>query len=468
MDLNKTSCMNTPKKILSIKHPSQINLDELKNDFEQIDYFEFRLDDFSPEDHKVAWNLKQMKPWILKSLDFNRIFSHLEKNPIFIDVDFFSQIDIYHEIIKKYAVILSAHLRADLEEVKILYRSMRNFKAEMYKLVVIPKNQIECLKIVKFFREIKEKNVVRFCMGEDFSYTRYFGLIDQHPFIYIGLDGMLTASGQISLSEIKNYQNVYSQPKILGLIGDPVTKSISDIVYNFYFKQKNISAIYLKIRLKENEFDEGINLLKEIGFLGLSVTTPLKAKASTFHADDFEMPCNTLILKNPISAFNTDNQALLNILEKSVDLQGLKVLVIGCGPLAISFMKALINKKALVYVKNRTQQKIESLKKKLPILSYENEPVTVVVQATSKEFFEENPIEEEFIDAEIYVESVVIPVFTCFAKNYLLKNQKVYLGYELFLEQGILQLKKYLENEPFDDFFTFLKGITIKELQRKC
>ena len=425
-----------------------------------------RLDDFKDQDFVNFENWIQRKPWILKSLNKKRVIDYLKFLPDIIDLDLSSQLDLIDLCKNQCKVILSAHFEGNLKEVQALYQKMKTYSCDFIKIVVSPPNLIECLKILKFFREIKEENCIRFCLQERYRFTRFFGLVDQHPFIYCGCEGQLTGPGQISLTEIENFQSFKTRPKLLGLIGNPVDKSVSDTVYNRYFKKKKISAIYLKIKIEEKEFEEALVLLKEIGFFGLSVTTPYKIMINPCSKESY----NTIFFEQNIRYENTDQMALLFFIEEDLRKKSLEILVIGFGALGENFAKKLSLLGAKVFVKNRTKEKIDrAINEGFSIKHHQDDlkVYDVVIQTSSEAFFKEDLFYQGPLGKKM-IECISNPIFTSFVKKGIHENCEVFLGCEFFIRQGFFQMKEFLKEYFLEDFWILNYMECVNSLLRKC
>lgn len=417
-----------------------------------------RLDDFSLDDFELLKTFS-LKPWILKTTSYELLEAYLPFNPMWVDLDLFSMTDWVSKLQKKFKIILSAHLDCEFALIKQTLRKMKSFSVESYKLVVSPTNNLVALKTTYFLRKIRWKSLSCFCMGHDFTYSRFFGLIDQHPFIYLGFLDNFTAKGQIAIEDIKNYQVFLSPPKILGLIGDPVEQSIGDLIYNQYFASQNIPAIYLKVRLKQEEAKKGVFWLKKLEFIGLSVTTPLKGVFDGFY--------NTIDLRNE-RFLNTDSLALKLLLNR-MPIVNKKALIIGFGAVGQESAKVLIEMGFKVFIFNRTKEKIVDFQKNYPVTLYQDvrEFFDIVIQTSSENFL--TPMKKGFYheNANFYIEAVSKPLFTFFVKKAMIEKKTVVLGFEWFLTQGFLQMKNFFPSIDFSNFFDKMRPMAILEILKK-
>ena len=62
------------------------------------------------------------------------------------------------------------------------------------------------------------------------------------------------------------------------VIGNPISHSLSPKLHNYWLKQKNINAVYDKIKLEENEINEFIQDIKNKKLLVAMLPFHLKKK----------------------------------------------------------------------------------------------------------------------------------------------------------------------------------------------
>lgn len=424
-----------------------------------------RVDDFSLTDRDRLESMRLEQPWILKTDNLADLQRWILLKPDLVDIDIKMMEKGIAFGVEKSRLILSAHMQGDLEAVKKMMEKLLSYQAAIYKLVVMPPNRLEGLKITDYFRTIKHPQGVFFLLHQDYAYSRYFCLIDRHPLIYCGLEGQLTAQGQLTIDELLELPEVTPECKILGLIGDPVDKSIGKDVYHRYFKYHNINALYLNILLALSEVDEGLQWLKKLGFYGVSVTTPLKKFFQDHHLTPF--PCNTWMVQEK-KGFNTDTLGLWSLLEKeSPSIQS--VLILGFGALGQAVAAFLLEKGCKVFVYNRTKSSIEQFQQHHPIEIYQprRQHFDVVVNTSSQAFYDADAASFFPDEGDLYVEAVQVPLMTPFVKNGIDRGKKVIFGYEWFLAQGAWQLAYFFPKESMDDFIPFSKGFALQKIRKK-
>ena len=153
---------------------------------------------------------------------------------------------------------------------------------------------------------------------------------------------------------------------LFGIIGRPVTHSMSPAMHNAAFAELGINGIY--VPMQPDNLEHGFHGLKSLGFIGVSVTVPFKVEIMPYldHIDPVAQKIgavNTLLFDrgNPdnvlCKGYNTDwlgsNQALAD----AMDLKGSTVLIIGAGGAARAVGFGLIEAGVKVLLTNRTESK---------------------------------------------------------------------------------------------------------------
>lgn len=167
----------------------------------------------------------------------------------------------------------------------------------------------------------------------------------------------------------------YQPPAIYGIIGNPLTHTLSPVMHNAAFKALKVNAVYKTFELAD---DEELKLffedLKEEGnpIFGLNVTVPFKEKVLAYVdvLDPFAEKVgaiNTIVINHQrkIYGFNTDGPGFLSHLEElGFKPENKRIAILGAGGTtrAILSVLCLINQRPLhIKLFNRTQSKSRSL-----------------------------------------------------------------------------------------------------------
>lgn len=138
---------------------------------------------------------------------------------------------------------------------------------------------------------------------------------------------------------------------IYGLVGYPVSHSLSPLMHNAAFKELKLDCVYELFSLKEEELGGFFKELRGTGspIFGLNVTIPYKEKAIKY-LDGLNlyaqktMAVNTIVISKDrkLSGFNTDGPGFLaHITELGFDTAKKKVALLGCGGAARAIISVL-------------------------------------------------------------------------------------------------------------------------------
>lgn len=158
--------------------------------------------------------------------------------------------------------------------------------------------------------------------------------------------------------------------RIVGIIGWPVAHSLSPAMHNAAFAAMGLDWAYVAFPVEPDRVPEAIRGLAAAGVAGLNVTIPHKAAALA--ASSAASPAaaaigaaNTLIPDGAggFRCDNTDAEGFLRALDEQapMDLQGVRVLVLGAGGAARAVTWALRGRGARITVANRTPEKAAEL-----------------------------------------------------------------------------------------------------------
>jgi|TARA_B110000967_G_C18818293_1_gene527303 shikimate dehydrogenase len=246
--------------------------------------------------------------------------------------------------------------------------------------------------------------------------------------------------------------------KKFGIIGKPLSHSLSPELHNFWFKKYKISGSYSLIEIEKNEIEGVIKKMRNNELHGLNVTVPYKQAVIPFLdliVDEAKktMSVNTISLnkEGKIVGNNTDVYGLEQGFINKINSQKLdkdKVLILGAGGVAPSVIYALSEKGIKqIFISNRTMEKAENIKKIFPfikIIKWENieieaENMNIIVNATSLGLKNGNDFAQEFKAIKsnlVYYDVVYNPEETTMAKKLKNKGAKIFNGLEMFIYQG--------------------------------
>jgi 3-dehydroquinate dehydratase/shikimate dehydrogenase len=268
-----------------------------------------------------------------------------------------------------------------------------------------------------------------------------------------------------------SFFNKKRQEMIKGLlIGNPVDKSVSHVTHNEIFKKNNLKAIYEKKKILEEDFLKEIGILKKSDYSFFAITMPYKQRIMPFldERNSKLESCNTIIVKNgKWIGYNFDGIGCLNAIEKRLKVRNKKVLVVGAGGAAIAAIDEAIKRGAIVFVWNRTFEKVLKLTEIFPINhAHKLEgDFDVIIQSTSCGMLNDFSIVPEIMlkPSVLAIDMVYSPHETLFLKEAKKRACEVVYGFEMFAELTYLQLNLVFGSQLDKEIvFSEVKKIFIK------
>jgi shikimate dehydrogenase len=255
--------------------------------------------------------------------------------------------------------------------------------------------------------------------------------------------------------------------KQYGIIGKPLSHSLSPLLHNVWFKKNKIKANYTLIEIEKNQIKDVINKIREKKLHGINVTVPYKQKVIPYLdliINDAEKTSsiNTIYLseEDKIVGENTDvygfEQSFINKLNNE-SLVEKNFLILGAGGVTSSLIYALEKKKIKkIFISNRTLQKAKNIKKIFPfieIILWEKifeatKEMDIIINATSlgmKNSPDFIKLIDKFKASLVYYDVIYNPLETKMLKNFKDNKIKTFNGLEMFLFQG--QKSFYLWNK---------------------
>lgn len=275
--------------------------------------------------------------------------------------------DAIQDLFKRRAPIILSHhdtrqTPSPQELDKILQR-MQAKKAAFYKIAVQSHRSVETLTFLDWAKRQVQAGVplISVSMGEEGEPSRIVSRVLGFPFTY-GFFGEGTGAFP-RLVELYRVPFHTKNTGIYCLIGDPVTGSIGHLVHNHFFREQKIDAVYLKMRVREEELRDFFRYAAQVPVRGISVTMPLKEKVLDYldAADPFverSGAANTLVFQNgKWWGGNTDGEAIVGAISRRTSVSQKKVLILGTGGVAKAAAWAAHAKGAFVDVMGRDLEK---------------------------------------------------------------------------------------------------------------
>jgi len=269
---------------------------------------------------------------------------------------------------------------------------------------------------------------------------------------------------------------ISSATELYCIFGNPVKHSLSPLMHNRAFREKNIDAVYLAFELVTIE--DGIRSMRNLNIKGASITIPFKISAldCVDEVDQLAMDIgsmNTIVNNNgKLKGYNTDGYgALQAIADRGVNIKNSKILILGNGGSARAISFTLLKGGASVFIAGRNPEKMNSLRDDLSsrydntgsilineLTDYFMDSIDVIINTTPLGMAPEidlSPIRNDLIKKRHVVFDIVYsPDMTKLLSDASQKGCKIIKGIDMLVNQGIRQFELWTgENAPSEIMF---------------
>ncbi|HHT9136280.1 MAG TPA: shikimate dehydrogenase [Candidatus Wunengus sp. YC60] len=394
-------------------------------------------------------------------------------------------VDIEHDSIKHLCrdtehrvptkIIVSYHnFRETPGDLTDIHKRLCQSGADIVKIVTHANNITDNVRIYRILQQSRMPTI-SFCMGE-------LGIISRILYKRFGSyltfaslrAGKESAPGQIGIHELLNTYQARRQDKrsaIYGLIGNPVSHSISPIIHNTLFKEMNLNSIY--VPFKVDNIGEFIREFRGLDVKGYSVTIPHKESVVN-HLDAVDPiaekigAVNTIVNKDgQLTGFNTDCEAAIKVLEginqasaKSLGntyLKGKKVTIVGAGGAARAIAFGLKERQAQITIINRNYERAQSLAGDVGCIAKKiDDPqafdTDIFINATPVGMFpkiNETPIDKNKLKPNMIVfDTIYNPIETKLLNDARTQGCIIVNGLSMFVHQAAAQFKLWTGRMP--------------------
>jgi 3-dehydroquinate dehydratase/shikimate dehydrogenase len=234
-------------------------------------------------------------------------------------------------------------------DLAMIYQRMSKTPARILKIAVQVDDAVESVALFKLLAQAQQddREMIAIAMGSAGVATRILGPSRGAFLTYASLDDEnITAPGQMSTTELREVyriEKIDRQTQIFGLIGQPVSHSVSPWMLNAAFAATGVNAVYLPFETRDvKAFIKRMvhPLTRELDWnlRGLSVTAPHKS-AVMEHLGWIDPAAreigavNTIVVEeDALHGYNTDASGFLGPLTKEFgELRGARCAIIGSG-----------------------------------------------------------------------------------------------------------------------------------------
>ncbi|OFW08967.1 MAG: shikimate dehydrogenase [Acidobacteria bacterium RIFCSPLOWO2_12_FULL_59_11] len=378
------------------------------------------------------------------------------------------------------SLILSFHDFHAMPALQTAARRLRQFPADLYKLVGTATRQSDNCLALDFVRSVTEKDSepgqwIAFCMGEAGIPSRVLALSRGSAFVYAacppvaGIAGSSRASepaapGQLDFKTLQNCYHVTDlsqRSAIYGLLGSPVGHSLGAVIHNAAFRARKLDAVYLPLLSSDlKDFRKAAGCYP---LAGCSVTIPHKQKILRLldrvdrTVRDAGAANTVRVRRGKWEAINTDIEGIVVPLRRAFQLSERQVLpasfravIVGTGGAARAAFAALRSLRCRhIFVAGRNPAKARKLARELngqamAVEALSREQFDLLLHATSVGMWprkEECFLRPEQIIASTVFDLVYNPPETRLLQMARRRGCRTISGLEMFLVQAARQFE---------------------------
>lgn len=404
--------------------------------------------------------------------DIQRL-AHL--NPAYFDLEcdlsppFIARIKQKHPKMK--IIISSHHFENTPENLEEVLEKLKSIPGDYHKLATMAHSGLDAARMLLLSKR-NAGHLIALCMGEPGAITRILGPVCGSFLTYATLeDDQKSAPGQLKadvLKRVYHYPSLNPHTALYGLIGKPVTTSISEITHNTVYHTMHQNAVYFKVELNTEELGPFLARAKALQIRGLSVTMPYKEAIIPYldHLDPDARKIgavNTLVFQNSgIYGYNTDGLGALNAIESSQKVKGQRIVVLGAGGAAKAIVYEGMRRGAQVVVLNRHPERARQIAEEFDcswgslnsISEWTKKGYEILINCT--------PVPLPILPEHIQPDCLVMDIKTRPMETELLaaakeRRCKIVYGYQMFVNQAVEQFRlwtKELDSEKVSSILT--------------
>lgn len=263
---------------------------------------------------------------------------------------------------------------------------------------------------------------------------------------------------------------------LYGVIGDPVSHSLSPVMHNAAFDKIGYNGAYLAFNVKD--INGAVAGIRALGIRGASVTIPHKVSVMAC-LDEIEEKAkhigavNTIVNKDGhLYGYNSDCSGAMRALLEKTDIKGKEVLLLGAGGAARAIGFGIREEGGNLTILNIIKEEGETLARDLgvnyyPLEEYRRFDSQILINATPLGMTpktEAMPVPADFLKEDMVVMDIVYnPLKTRLLEEAQKTGCKTVDGVSMFVYQAVSQFESWTgEKAPVD----LMKAVVLKALSK--
>lgn len=358
----------------------------------------------------------------------------------------------------KAVLILSYHDFKATQKLDEILKKMSGIPADIYKVATTARSLYDNVVMMKFLEAHRDRHVlVGMCMGEQGVISRVLGVRAGSQFTFAALTAdEKTAPGQITARDLQStyrIDHVDAATKVYGVVGDPISHSLSPAIMNAAMRRENVNGVFLALHAKS--LKDLLACLRDIPIQGLAITMPYKQEILE-HLDNTDPftskigACNTVVRsqEGKLYGFNTDTSGVVRPLEQRFPLKDARILVLGAGGAARAAVFGLAERGAQISILNRSLPAAQKLARQAKARTVKRADLKklefdVIINATPVGMgnSRETPLNGDEIKAKYVFDMVYDPAETRLLQLARERGAQVIAGSEMFVHQAARQFE---------------------------
>ena len=259
-------------------------------------------------------------------------------------------------------------------------------------------------------------------------------------------------------------QNIDAKTFLYGVIGNPVSHSLSPVLHNSAFLEIGYNGAYLAFDV--TDIEGAVTGIRALGIKGASVTIPHKVSVMPY-LDEIEEKAkligavNTIVNKDGhLYGYNSDCEGAIGALSDATDIRGKDVLLLGAGGAARAIGFGIREEGGNLTILNIIPEEGEALAKDLgvtyyPLEDYHKFTCDILINATPLGMTPNTDtmaVPRDFLKKEMVVMDIVYnPLKTKLLKAAEETGCKTVDGVSMFVYQAVSQFESWTgQDAPLD------------------
>lgn len=249
---------------------------------------------------------------------------------------------------------------------------------------------------------------------------------------------------------------INTKTSLYGVMGDPVSHSLSPAMHNAAFEKIGYNGVYLAFPVKD--VSSAVAGIRALNVKGVSVTIPHKIAVMDYLDEIDEQALkigalNTIVNKDGhLYGYNSDCLGAMNALLDKTEIKGKDVVIAGAGGAARAIAFGIIAEGGRLTILNQIKEEGEALAADLgvnyhPLDEYKNHESDIFINATPLGMTPNTdamPVATDYLNKRMTVMDIVYnPLKTKLLKEAEAKGCTIVDGVSMFVYQGISQFESW-------------------------